>query len=278
MERHGPRELPTNFVAQAFRGLAYPLEGLSFIRRHRLWAMAMVPTVVNIVLFVLLVIATIWYAVPQLEKLDTLMVPGDDSGDFVKALISALSWVMWVVAILLVVIVDAILLFLVGQAVAGPFLDLLSEKVESLVLGGDPPAFSWTRNIRSIVIALADILWTVIFFLAVNIPLALIGLTAIGSIPAAVASFCFTALLLSQEFVGLSLTRQLVSYPARFKVVWGNRWLSLGFGTTAMALLMVPFLNLLLLPIATAGGTLLYCDLKAGGRIPIPLESSPGAP
>jgi CysZ protein len=276
MARQGPKELPANLVAQAFRGLAYPIEGLRFIRQHRLWGMAMVPTIVNIALFILLLVATIWLAVPQLEKLDLWLAPGEDSGGFARGVMSALSWIVWIVAILVVVILDAILLFLLGQAVAGPFLDLLSEKVESLVLGGEPPAVSWTRSLRSIVVGLSDIVWTVIFFALVNVPLALIGLTAIGSIPAAIASFGFTALLLSQEFVGLSLTRQLVSYPARFKVVWGNRWLSLGFGTTSMLLLAVPVLNLLLLPIAAAGGTLLYCDLKAAGRINIPLQPTPG--
>lgn len=276
MARQGPKELPANLVAQAFRGLAYPIEGLRFIRQHRLWGMAMVPTIVNIALFILLLVATIWLAVPQLERLDLWLAPGEDSGGFARGVMSALSWIVWIVAILVVVILDAILLFLLGQAVAGPFLDLLSEKVESLVLGGEPPAVSWTRSLRSIVVGLSDIVWTVIFFALVNVPLALIGLTAIGSIPAAIASFGFTALLLSQEFVGLSLTRQLVSYPARFKVVWGNRWLSLGFGTTSMLLLAVPILNLLLLPIAAAGGTLLYCDLKAAGRINIPLQPTPG--
>jgi uncharacterized protein involved in cysteine biosynthesis len=43
-----------------------------------------------------------------------------------------------------------------------------------------------------------------------------------------------------------------------------------------MLLLAVPVLNLLLLPIAAAGGTLLYCDLKAAGRINIPLQPTPG--
>ena len=278
MARQGPRELPTNFVAEAFRGLVYPLEGLRFIRRHNLWALAMIPTIVNIALFAILIVLTIYFAVPQLEALDAWMAPGEESGGFVTGVISALSWLIWIVAIILVVVVDAILLLLLGQAIASPFLDLLSEKVESLVLGGEPPKGSWTRNLRSILVGLTDVIWTVLFFLLVNLPLALVSLTAIGSIPAAIASFCFTALLLSQEFVGLSLTRQLVSYPARFKVIWRNKWLSLGFGSTSMLLLMVPILNLLLLPIAAVGGTLLYCDLKAAGRINVPLQSTPDAP
>ena len=39
-----------------------------------------------------------------------------------------------------------------------------------------------------------------------------------------------------------------------------------GFGTAAMALLFVPGLNLVLLPLASVGGTLAYCDLKRAGR------------
>ena len=74
-----------------------------------------------------------------------------------------------------------------------------------------------------------------------------------------------------QEFVGLPLARQLVGYRRRWGVVWDNRWLAAGFGSAVAVLFIVPGLNLVLLPLAAVGGTLLYCDLKTAGRLSVSL-------
>lgn len=270
MARRGPQELPTYFVAEVFRGLRYPFEGLAFIRRHRLWGMAVVPIIVNVVLFIILLTVTIWIAVPWLDRLEAWMTPNATSSELFRGIMSVVSWIIWVAAVLLVIIVDSILLLLLGQAVASPFLDLLSEKVEVIVLGTEPEPTTVARTIRSVVVACADVIWSLTFWLLVNLPILLINFVpVIGTAVAAILSFCFTALLLTQEFAGLTMARQLVSYPGRFRVVWRNRWLSLGFGSTAMLMVMVPVINLVLLPLAAVGGTLLYCDLKAAGRVDV---------
>ena len=80
-------------------------------------------------------------------------------------------------------------------------------------------------------------------------------------------SFGFSALLLAHEFMGLPLTRQLVSYRERWSHVWRHKWLAVGMGTSTMLLLAIPGINLVLLPLASVGGTLMYCDLREAGRV-----------
>ncbi len=263
--------LPTNFIARFFRGLSYPFAALRFIRQHGLWGLAVVPAVVNIVLFVAVVAVLIWLVGPWLSGLAASLAPSAATGfwaavgGFFAKFLAVLLWILVPVA---VVAVSAIVIVLIGQAVASPFLDALSEKVEALVLKTPETKVEVGRVLRSVSVAIADIIWTVLFWVAVNLPLLLINLVPIiGSAANAVLSFCFTALLLAQEFVGLSLTRQFVSYPGRWRVIWANRGICLGFGSATMLLLVVPGLNLILLPLATVGGTLLYCDLQAGGRV-----------
>ncbi|MBI3178624.1 MAG: EI24 domain-containing protein [Deltaproteobacteria bacterium] len=261
------RPLPSGTAGQVSAGLAYPLRGLGFISRHGLWGSAAIPIIVNAALFAALVAATVWLVVPRLEALDQYLSPATDAWAITKGLLSALSWLIWIAAIILLLTVDSIVLLMIGQAVASPFLDLLSEKVEAIVLGKPAPSFSMGRAVRAVLVAIADLVWALVFWALVNLGLLLLNLLpAVGSAVAAALSFCFTALLLTQEFVGLALVRQFVSYSGRFGVVWRNKWLSLGFGSTTMLLLLVPVLNLMLLPLAAAGGTLLYCDLKAAGR------------
>jgi CysZ protein len=272
--------LAATFVTKTLRGLYYPIEGLGFIRQHRLWGMAAIPTIVNILLFVIVVAVTLWLVVPWLTGLESTLQPASSEGiwaSLLGVLAKVLTVVLWILVPLAILIIGAGIIVLVGQAVASPFLDLLSEKVETIVLGTEPAPATVARTVRSIVVACADVVWTLVFFLAVNIPLLLINfIPVLGAVLNAALSFGFAALLLSQEFVGLSLARQLVSYPARWRVVWANRWEGLGFGCTTMLLLLVPGLNLILLPLASVGGTLLYCDLKAANRVDAQNPQPPG--
>ena len=105
--------------------------------------------------------------------------------------------------------------------------------------------------------------------LAVNVPLWFIGVVipGPGTAIAAAGSFAFTALLLAQEFVTLPMTRKFISYRPRWRGIWNNKWPSFGFGMAAMALMLIPGINLVLLPLAAVGGTLLYCDLEAAGSL-----------
>jgi CysZ protein len=276
--RQGPQPLAQSAVGRLFQGIGYPFVALPFLRQHRLWPLAVVPIIVNIVLFVVVLALLVWLVAPWLASAGAALTPAATTGvwaaiaGFFAKLLTVLLWVIVPVAIL---VVGAFFIVMVGQAVASPFLDVLSEKVESIVLGRAPPAGGVGRALRSVLVAIADIVWTVIFWLAVNVPLLLINLIPLlGSAANAVLSLCFTALLLSQEFVGLSLARRLVSYPNRWRVIWANRAVALGFGVSTMLLLIVPGLNLVLLPLAAVGGTLLYCDLEAAGRVQTPKSLS----
>ncbi len=266
--QRSPAPLPKNFIAQAFRGATYPLAGLGYIRRHGLWPLTFAAIGINLLLLGVLITVTIVLVVPWLDQLDGTFAEIAGQSGFLQGVFSVLGWLIWVAAIAVVLVANGLFLLLIGQAVASPFLDMLSEKIEGLELGIEVHPFSAKRVVEAVALAIADLVWGVVFLAIVHIPIFIVSLVpGIGTIPAAMASFCFSALLLAHEFVGLPMTRHLVSYRARWRHVWRNKWLGLGFGSVCMLLLLVPGLNLILLPLAAAGGTLLYCDMKRGGRI-----------
>lgn len=260
--------LPRNPVAQFARGLGYPLHAFRFLRRHHLWGAASLPFVINLLLLAAFVYVTWTWIGPWLTSVSAYLEALQPEMQFFKLLVSVVIGLFWTLAFFLVLGVNAMLLLLLGQAIASPFLDLLSEKVETLVLGIAPKPFGFLRLVRSVSISIGDLVGGVMLLAAVNVPVFLIGMTGVGAAPAAVASFAFSGLLLAHEFVGLSLSRHLVTYGGRWRVVRANTWVSLGFGTSSMFLLMVPGLNLLLLPLSAVGGTLLYCDLRRDRRLP----------
>ncbi|MBI5509143.1 MAG: EI24 domain-containing protein [Deltaproteobacteria bacterium] len=273
------RPLPDGVVSQIVVGARYHFAALAFVRRHRLWGLTAVPTVVNVVLFLILLTVSLYVAVPWLQGAAAALTPAVGDGVWhaiVSGLAKAAVWALYLVVPVLIVVVNAVVLVFLGQAVASPFLDLLSERVECLVLGIEPAPTSAARIVRSVTVAVADVIWSLLFWLAVNVPLALLNLVPLaGSAVAAVLGFCFAALLLTVEFAGLPLTRYFISVPGRWQAVWKNRWLGLGFGTATMALLFVPGLNLMLLPIASVAGTLMYCDLRRSGRLGVSLAALP---
>jgi CysZ protein len=227
----------------------------------------LVPILVNTLLLVLLIAATFHWLAPFISQWTAhLQYWGPDAGIF-RSLIGLLASLARIMAAVLLLGVDTLVLLLFGQVIASPFLDLLSEKVEALILDRPAPRFQVQRMFHSVWVSLSDLLGGLAFMLAVNIPIFLLSLTVVAAVPAAVAGFVASALLLTHEFVGLSLARRFVNYRGRWKVVRQNTWAAIGFGSTAMVLVMVPGVNLLLLPLAAVGGTMMYCDLLQSGRI-----------
>ena len=268
LDSNATKPIPAGMFEQFFRGVGYPLQAFGFMRRHRLWGMATAAIVVNVLLLGILLGSTLYWGIPMLESFVASSVAWAGSSEVLLWLVTALKWIVWVLVVPAAMLLSFLLLVLVGQAVASPFLDILSEQVEQRVLNTPAEPNSIKRVISSIIIALGDLFWGVFLLVVVNIPLFLISwIPGVGTGVAAILSFSFSALLLAHEFVGLSLARNLVSYRQRWRTVWQNRWLALGMGTTVTVILFVPGLNLVLLPLAAVGGTLLYGDLKAAGRI-----------
>jgi len=260
--------IPENFIGQVFKGMMYPIEAFGFLKRHSLWGMATASILINILLLGALIGGAFYFLVPYLHSTTAAMMAWAGDSAFWGYLIGALSWVLWIVAFPAIIVANFLVLVLVGQAVASPFLDTLSEQVENRVLGTTPEPFGIGRAIKTVSVAIGDLVWGVFFLVMVNGPLILLGfIPVLGTTVAAVVSFGFSALLLSHEFMGLPLTRQLVSYRERWSHVWRHKWLALGMGSSTMLLLVIPGINLVLLPLAAVGGTLMYCDLREAGRV-----------
>lgn len=260
---------PNTFLGAFVKGLSYPLDGFGFIREHRLWGLAAISIAVNVILFIIVLGLAFWLISPFVADINAALADWakEPSLEVLAWFMAVVTWIVWILGAILILGASSVLVLLIGQAVASPFLDILSEKVENLVLGTPEQPFTTAIVVRSLVLSLGDLFWGLVFLAAVQIPIFVVSLTGVGALPASVASFGFSALLLAVEFVGLSLTRRFVTYRDRWRIIWDNKWLSLGFGSSTMLLLLVPGLNLLLLPLAAVGGTLAYCDLQRSGKI-----------
>ena len=159
------------------------------MRHQGLWTYAMAAVVVNVLLLAALVGAGVYYVGPWIDAGQMRLESwATDTGW--QSLVSVLSWLFWMVVILVVLVGAGMTLMLVGQAVASPFLDILSEKTESAVLAEPEPPFSIWRSIRGVFVALADLVWSVVFLVCIHGPLFVLGLIpGLGTMPAAIFEF-----------------------------------------------------------------------------------------
>lgn len=252
-----------------FAGAAYPLEGLKFINAHGLWRVSLWIMLLNVVVFAALVAIAMALVKPLLLSLGAyLTTTFAVQSAFAAEMITILTWIAWAIIILAVVGLSGVSLVLVGQALASPFLDALSENVEELADGTPEAPLSAARITRAVLVGLSDLVWGTLTTISVYVPLVLLGLIpVIGTLPATIASYVFGALLAAHEFMGLPLTRRFVSYRVRWRIVRENSALMLGFGAVTVTMLVVPLAGFFMLPIATVGGTLLFSDLRASGQL-----------
>ncbi len=259
------QDMPTNPLSQITNGFGYPIHALKFMKEHRLFGYAAGAIVVNIVLFTAFIVLWFGWVWPMFADFDGGSW-SDGGGAISDVFQGTINFVVRTAGVLTGLVLSAIVILILGQAIASPFLDRLSERIEQIKLGTPEQPFSLPLTIRGVVMAVADVFWALLLLVVVQV-----GIWALSGwwMPplASFLSYLAAAFVVAHEFLTLPLSRQLVPYRTRLKITWAHKWWSFGFGGAALLLLWVPFLNLILLPAAAAGGTLLYCDLKAAGRL-----------
>jgi len=180
-----------------------------------------------------------------------------------------LFYVVIVLAVVLLLLIVVYTFTVVGNILLGPFNDMLSEKVEVLYTGSslDEPfklKVLLADILRSIKVGIGKLLLYVGGLLAL---LALNLLPVIGSGLYGVLVGIYTLFFLGWEYVDYSMERWKFRFRVKVKYSFRNAAAFIGFGAGASLMLFVPIINLAAIPFCVIGATLLFCDLKKGGRL-----------
>jgi CysZ protein len=244
-------------------GMRYPWRGVRLVAGHReLWPFVVAPAI--LLASLLLGAAAIAWVVGGL-LLAWLWSPAPDAPFTTHAL-----WMLAALAIRLTLTgLAAVALYLTASIIGSPFLDRLSQEVEFLALGHrDPPSSlrTATRDLLSSVwhSALSLVVWLALMAVCAALNIA----PLVGSAISFALATTGTALLLAREAMDGTMSRRRMSYAHKVRVVFANLGPALGFGLVHTVVLWIPIVNLAVLPMAVAGGTLLYCDLERAGLVP----------
>lgn len=188
----------------------------------------------------------------------------NEATGWVGGLLSAVRWVVELVAAILIVLLGLVLVLLLSSVVAAPFNDALSEAVEHILIGKPAPPFSFGRMLADIVRTVRLELGKALLYLAIVGPMFLASffIPGVGQVISLVG-FALTAVYLGIDYVDWPAARR--DWSVGDRVAFTRRQLPAvaGFGTGVWVLLFIPLVNLLFMPAAVAGGTMLFIELEA---------------
>ena len=239
-----------------FHGAGDIWRGFSMLLRHPgLWIWAIIPFLLNVVLFGLLLWGG-WHF---------------GGGWIERHMFAETAWwwdaLGWILAVLLwlVMLLAVVFLFVpLASLLAAPFNDILSEKVEIILTGASvDESFSIRSLMRAVAVGLrTTIRLTLTTFALLLLVFPLNFIPGIGSLMATFLSTAITIRFLSLEYTSYSMDRRYYDYAHRSGFLRRNRARTIGLGAMAFLLMMVPVLNALFIPVSAVAGTLLFCDAE----------------
>jgi CysZ protein len=150
----------------------------------------------------------------------------------------------------------------IGNLIASPFNDLLSERTEQALSG------ETNDEVFSIGRFLSDAWRTVLMeakkmsiFVAVMLLILPLNLVpGVGNGVYTVLAVCLTLFFLSFEYLGFVMVRKHKFFSEQKSYIFARKFLMLGFSCGVMALLAIPFFQMLCIPLAVIGVTRLWVE------------------
>ena len=247
------------------RGLSYALRGMRFVyfqhpKLARYW-------VFPILITGLALVAVFYGAGSYYDDLGgALWSFFPDSWNevtgWVGGLLSALRWIIELIAGILLTLLGLVLVLVLSSVVAAPFNDALSEAVEIILTGEPAPPFSFSHMVADVVRTIRLELLKVLVYLAVVGPMfvASFFIPGLGQLISLFA-FALTAVYLGIDYVDWPAARRDWSVGDRLTFTRRQLPAVAGFGTGVWVLLFIPLVNLFFMPAAVAGGTMLFLAL-----------------
>ena len=233
---------------EPIKGAGYFLRGIRLIARPGVRRYVAIPLLINAVLFG----GLIYLGASQFGLFLDWLLP-----DW----IDWLQWILWPIFGLTCLLIVFFGFALVANLIAAPFNGLLAEAVERSLTGMDCVGdIGGTRFARELWRGVASEVRKLTYALLRAIPILLLFLIPGINVIAPFIWMAFSAWMLAVEYADYPMANHGIAFPEQRKLLANRRLLSLGFGGTAMLVLIVPLLNFLVIPAAVAGATAMWVE------------------
>ncbi len=240
-----------NSVKKSFSGIYYFNLGWKLILTPGLKRYVFIPLLVNI----LLMGGAFWWIFSNMSGwIDTLM-------SIVPSWLQWLSYILWPLAIASILLVSGYLFSTIANLIASPFNGLLSEQLESKMTGKSLPDSGFTGIIKDVPRILKREIQKLAYYLPRIILLIILSLIpGIGQTIAPVLLFVFGAWMQSIQYCDYPFDNHKIPLLTMRKALQRDRMQNFQFGALVSLFTMVPFLNLVIMPVAVCGATAIWVD------------------
>lgn len=245
-------------LTQTTSGTQYLHSGFKMIFRPGVRRFVFIPLSLNLVVY----IALITYAIQQFNYWLGQMMPK------LPSWLSFLDYLLWPLFVVLLLVVIFFTFTVIANLIASPFNSFLAEKVEIIYRGQDPfPAFSWLELVAIVPRSIMRELRKMAYYLPRVIGLLILSFVPVVNLVAAPLWVLFSVWMMAVQFIDYPADNNQVQWRDTLAWLRRHRWQSLGFGSLTYLALMMPLFNLLAMPAAIAGATMLWVD-----QTPLPPE------
>lgn len=233
-------------------GINYLTRGFRMLREPGIRRYAVGPVLINIVLFG----ALLTYATSQFNYwTDYLLgqIPG---------WLSFLEFILWPLFVVLMIIVVIFSFTIVVNLIGAPFNALLAEQIAERCTGEAPPSASedWLGFAASIPRSLIRELARLAYTLPLALLIWILTLIPALNVAAPLLWFAWGAWMMSIQYTDYAADNNRISFSNMRRVLSRKRMLTLEFGAAVTVMTMIPIVNLVAMPTAVCGATLLWCE------------------
>lgn len=234
----------------------YFFTGLSLINTKGLRRYVLIPLSINLVLFAI----AFFYLMTQVGAwVDGILA-------FIPQWLDFLEYLLWPFLVITVVLSMAFTFTMVANFIAAPFNALLSEKVELHLTGHALPEQGFAAFLADVPRMLKRE-WTKFIYC---VPRALVFLLVFFLLPVIgqVVWFLFTSWMMAIQYCDYPYDNHKITFDKMREQLRGDLTGSYSFGITVSIASMVPFLNLLVMPVAVCGATAMWVDRYKNSHYP----------
>lgn len=237
-------------MRKPFLGAACVFRGAVLVTRPGIRHFAWMPLLINILVFA----GLIWLSGEAFDALLDRYLSGTESIWW-----SALRGLAWLFFSIAMVLVSFVTFTLAANLIGSPFNEALAGAVSGeLGRPAEEGGQSWRAILGAFPAAIGQEITKWLYFARWLVPALLLFLIPGVQVLAPVVWAVLAAWFVALEYLEFPASNRAVDFKALRRRVKSDRGYLWGFGGTVLALALIPGINLILMPVAVAGATVLY--------------------
>jgi len=257
-------------IAEFFNGARRLGYGFTLIREPALRRFVAIPLAINVMIFIGLIAAGLYYYGLLLDWLTPDFIIEWKQVWLIGWLIGLLELFLWLFFGAAVLIVLTYTFTLLANFIAAPFNSLLAEKTEHHLRGDVAQSnASLAHVLRSTPRTMASELHKLIYLLLWMIPLLLVSWVPLLNLATPFLWFAFGAWMLALEYLDYPMGNHDYRFGEVKVFLQSRRAMALGFGGGITLMTAIPIVNLIAMPVSVCAATSIWVnELSRGAQEP----------